>query len=171
MRHVPQFALDSCQTMQWQRSFADVIIMLQAASFSQLNKAKLGIWEALQQLHSLDAIRVHTRRAADKPQMSLFDQAVQTAELCRLTYPQQDWLHLIGLIHSLGKLMALPRFLCYSNHMRSCTALALTCVKCTMMVVHTYYNSEMICCCACSSLLHTGCSHCQSCMLCFPVYC
>lgn len=85
-----------------------MLFVLQAASFSQLNKAKLGIWEALQHLHSLDELRVHNRRAAHQPQMSLFDHALQTAELCRLTYPQQDWLHLIGLIHSLGKLMALP---------------------------------------------------------------
>ena len=106
-----------------------MLVALQAASFSQLNKAKLGIWEALQQLHGLDELRVHTRRAADQRQISLFDQAVQTAELCRVTYPQQDWLHLIGLIHSLGKLMALPRFLCYSNHICSCIALALTCLK------------------------------------------
>lgn len=47
--------------------------------------------------------------------MSLFDHAIQTAELCRLAHPQQDWLHLVGLIHGLGKLMALPRYAAYPH--------------------------------------------------------
>lgn len=84
--------------------------MLQASSFSRLNKVKLGVWDALQQLKCLGEHRVHTCRAADQPLMPPFDHAVQTAELCRLAHPQHDWLHLVGLIHSLGKLMALPRF-------------------------------------------------------------
>lgn len=25
---------------------------------------------------------------------------------CRLAYPEEDWLHLVGLIHDLGKLLA-----------------------------------------------------------------
>lgn len=87
--------------------------MLQAASFSRLNKAKLGIWEALQRLKSLDEHRLRTCCATEQPLVPLFDHAVQTAELCRLAHPQQDWLHLVGLIHSLGKLMALPRLACY----------------------------------------------------------
>ncbi|KAL3159754.1 hypothetical protein ABBQ38_010160 [Trebouxia sp. C0009 RCD-2024] len=85
-------------------------VQRQAASFSRLNKVKLGVWDALQQLKCLDEHRVHTCRAADQPLMPPFDHAVQTAELCRLAYPQHDWLHLVGLIHSLGKLMALPSF-------------------------------------------------------------
>nr|UAD82037.1 myo-inositol oxygenase [Trebouxia lynnae] len=85
-------------------------VQRQAASFGQLNKAKLGIWEALQHLDSLDEQRSIVATAAEEPHMSLFDHAIQTAELCRLAHPQQDWLHLVGLIHGLGKLMALPSF-------------------------------------------------------------
>lgn len=87
-----------------------VVATLQAAAFGQLNKAKLGVWEALQQLNGLEEHSMHDHHTVDQPQISLFDHAVQTAELCRLAHPQQDWLHLVGLIHSLGKLMALPRF-------------------------------------------------------------
>lgn len=35
---------------------------------------------------------------------------LQVAELCRLAFPDRDWLHLVGLIHGLGKLLAHPRF-------------------------------------------------------------
>lgn len=104
-----------------------MLVALQAALFGQLNQGKLGIWEALQQLDSLDEhSRVQICRGAD-PQMSLFDHAVQTAELCRLAHPQQDWLHLVGLIHSLGKLMALPRSFSNSSY---CRELAIKHMKC-----------------------------------------
>ena len=105
-----------------------MLVALQAACFGQLNQGKLGIWEALQQLDSLDEHRrVQICQAAVPPQMSLFDHAVQTAELCRLAHPQQDWLHLVGLIHSLGKLMLLPRSLSTSSY---CSELAVKHVKC-----------------------------------------
>lgn len=32
--------------------------------------------------------------------------AFQTAERARLEFPEHDWLHLTGLIHDLGKIMA-----------------------------------------------------------------
>ena len=122
MTHTLNIALHSCV----QRACADVRIALQAASFSQLNKAKLGVWEALQHLNSVNEHKVYQRGAADQPQMSLFDHAVQTAELCRLAHPQQDWLHLVGLIHGLGKLMALPRFVCCLTQSCRCSELVRT---------------------------------------------
>ena len=42
--------------------------------------------------------------------LSLVEHAVRTAEACRQAYPQHDWLHLIGLIHGLGKLQAAPEY-------------------------------------------------------------
>lgn len=39
-------------------------------------------------------------------ELSLLDHAYQTAELCRLHHPELDWLHLAGLLHGLGKLLA-----------------------------------------------------------------
>lgn len=40
------------------------------------------------------------------PELTLPAHARQTAELARRRYPDADWLHLVGLIHSLGKLLA-----------------------------------------------------------------
>ena len=111
---------------------ADALTILQAASFSQLNKAKLGIWDALQLLKELDQQRADVSNEADEPQMCLFDHAIQTAELCRLRYPQQGWMHLVGLIHSLGHLMALPRCAChffhYQHQFSACDAGPVRCV-------------------------------------------
>ena len=42
--------------------------------------------------------------------MPLREHAFQTAELCRLTYPDMDWMHLVGLLHGLGKLLAHKRW-------------------------------------------------------------
>lgn len=42
----------------------------------------------------------------DGVSMSLLEHAFQTAEKLRAAYPQEDWLHLSGLIHGLGKLLA-----------------------------------------------------------------
>ena len=42
--------------------------------------------------------------------MPLMEHAFQTAEACRLAHPEADWLHLVGLLHGLGKLLAHPRF-------------------------------------------------------------
>lgn len=38
--------------------------------------------------------------------LSLADHARQTAEACRLRYPDQQWLELAGLLHPLGKILA-----------------------------------------------------------------
>lgn len=43
------------------------------------------------------------------PGMSQWEHAIQTAEACRLAYPDEPWLHLVGLIHGLGKLLSHPR--------------------------------------------------------------
>ena len=36
--------------------------------------------------------------------------AYQTAESLRKKYPNYDWIHLVGLIHDLGKVLLLPEF-------------------------------------------------------------
>ena len=56
----------------------------------------------------------------DEQHMSAVEHAMQTAELCRKASPHQDWFHLVGLIHGLGRLMALPRYIalqsCWQLH-------------------------------------------------------
>ncbi|KAK9811675.1 hypothetical protein WJX72_008154 [[Myrmecia] bisecta] len=82
----------------------------QAAQYSRLDKASMGIWEALELLGTLreyeTALLDDEELDADMP---LYEHACQTAEACRLAYPDLDWLHLVGLIHSLGKLLAHKR--------------------------------------------------------------
>ncbi|MCD7449145.1 Inositol oxygenase 1 [Datura stramonium] len=43
----------------------------------------------------------------DEPQI---EHLLQTAEAIRKDYPNEDWLHLTGLIHDLGKVLLLPSF-------------------------------------------------------------
>jgi predicted HD phosphohydrolase len=37
--------------------------------------------------------------------LSQLEHSFQTAEILRAAYPKDDWLHLVGLIHGLGKLL------------------------------------------------------------------
>ena len=79
--------------------------MLQVASARRLSQGTLSIWEALDRLSA-----VREPGCSDAPMPDLAQQALQTAEACRLAHPQQDWLHLVALIHELGKLLAHPRY-------------------------------------------------------------
>jgi inositol oxygenase len=73
------------------------------AKYLPLDKAEMGIWEALEYLDSLvDASDPDT-------DLSQLQHAVQTAEAIRKKYKDEefDWFPLTGLIHDLGKIMAL----------------------------------------------------------------
>lgn len=77
--------------------------------FSNLDHAEMDVWEALDTLNELreyeTALMAAPASSLD-PDMPLRDHALQTAELCRLAHPDKDWLHLVGLVHGLGKLLA-----------------------------------------------------------------
>ena len=81
---------------------------LQAAAFSQLDKGRWTIWEALDRLGTL---REYEAALLAEPgsDMPLPEHAFQTAEACRAAFPESDWLHLCGLIHGLGKVLAHAR--------------------------------------------------------------
>lgn len=83
----------------------------QAAAFAPLNRATMGVWEALNLVNSLreyeSALLGSESCDADMP---LLEHALQTAEACRLEFPDQDWMALVGLIHGLGKLLAHATF-------------------------------------------------------------
>jgi len=70
----------------------------------KFNKGKMSIWEAISKL---DDLVDESDPDADFPQIY---HALQTAESLRKAYPDKDWLHLIGLIHDLGKILALPEY-------------------------------------------------------------
>lgn len=85
-------------------------VQRQAASFARLDKGKLGIWEALRLVDSSQRQPAGHAHLVDDQHMSAVEHAMHTAELCRRASPHQDWFHLVGLIHGLGRLMALPSF-------------------------------------------------------------
>jgi len=69
--------------------------------WTKFNHAHLTIMEALVKLNSLID---ESDPDSDLPNIV---HAFQTAERIRATHPDQDWFHLTGLIHDLGKVMAL----------------------------------------------------------------
>jgi inositol oxygenase len=78
----------------------------QAASYCKLDKAEMDVWQALGMLGELREYESALYDTPDlDPGMPLVEHAFQTAEACRLAYPEHDWLHLVGLLHSLGKLL------------------------------------------------------------------
>ena len=55
-------------------------------------------------VHMLDALVDESDPDTDLPNSV---HAFQTAERIRVAHPDKDWFHLIGLLHDLGKVMAL----------------------------------------------------------------
>ncbi|GLI70033.1 hypothetical protein VaNZ11_014770 [Volvox africanus] len=86
----------------------------QTQLFANLDKAKMTMWEALQtfnELREYEAVLLaEGGEALEIAELPLLEHAFQTAELCRLHHPDLDWLHLVGLMHGLGKLLAHRRF-------------------------------------------------------------
>ncbi|XP_037281252.2 myo-inositol oxygenase isoform X2 [Rhipicephalus microplus] len=70
------------------------------AEWGKFNKARMPIMEALEKLNDLVD---ESDPDVDIPNIV---HAFQTAEKIRAAHPQQDWFHLTGLIHDLGKVMA-----------------------------------------------------------------
>src|SRR4051812_13899098 len=61
----------------------------------------MGIWEALEYLDSL------VDDSDPDTELSQTQHALQTAEAIRAKYPDDDWFQLTGLIHDLGKILAI----------------------------------------------------------------
>lgn len=70
------------------------------AKWDRYNHAELTIMEALQKLNSLID---ESDPDSDLPNIV---HAFQTAERIRAAHPNEDWFHLTGLIHDLGKVLA-----------------------------------------------------------------
>jgi len=68
------------------------------------NKGRMTIWQAIDKL---DTLVDDSDPDADFPQIY---HALQTAEELRKLYPDNEWIPLVGLIHDLGKILALPEF-------------------------------------------------------------
>ena len=60
----------------------------------------MTVWEALEMLGSLREYEAALlAQPGTDPNMPLLEHCFQTAEACRVAYPHDDWLHLVGLIH------------------------------------------------------------------------
>lgn len=70
----------------------------------KFNKGRMSVWEAISKL---DEVVDDSDPDNEFPQIY---HALQTAETLRRQWPEHDWLHLVGLIHDLGKVLALPEF-------------------------------------------------------------
>jgi inositol oxygenase len=73
----------------------------QEKKYLGLDHFKLGVWEALEYLDSL------VDDSDPDTDLSQTQHALQTAEAIRAKYPDDDWFHLTGLIHDLGKILAI----------------------------------------------------------------
>lgn len=71
---------------------------------TKFDKCKMTLWQAL---YKLDNIIDES-----DPDLSLsqFEHAFQTAEGLKKLYPDEEQIHLIGLIHDAGKILLLPEF-------------------------------------------------------------
>ena len=70
----------------------------------RFDKGRMTVWEALEKL---DRVVDESDPDLQLPQIV---HAFQTAEGLRKHYPDLEWLPLVGLIHDLGKVLALPEF-------------------------------------------------------------
>ncbi|KAK4754328.1 hypothetical protein SAY87_002432 [Trapa incisa] len=73
-------------------------------AYGKLNRMEMSIWECCELLND---VVDESDPDLDEPQI---EHLLQTAEAIRKDYPDQDWLHLIGLIHDLGKVLLHPTF-------------------------------------------------------------
>ncbi|OIW16878.1 hypothetical protein TanjilG_00127 [Lupinus angustifolius] len=72
--------------------------------YQSVDFVEMSIWECCELLNEVvDESDIDL----DEPQIQ---HLLQTAEAIRKDYPNEDWLHLVGLIHDLGKLLLLPSF-------------------------------------------------------------
>ncbi|CAL5361272.1 hypothetical protein CsSME_00052172 [Camellia sinensis var. sinensis] len=72
--------------------------------YGKVDKVEMSIWECCELLND---VVDESDPDLDEPQI---EHLLQTAEAIRKDYPNEDWLHLTGLIHDLGKVLLLPSF-------------------------------------------------------------
>ncbi|KAL4291422.1 hypothetical protein GQ457_14G006580 [Hibiscus cannabinus] len=72
--------------------------------YGKLDKVEMSIWECCELLND---VVDESDPDLDEPQI---EHLLQTAEAIRKDYPDEDWLHLTGLIHDLGKVLLHPSF-------------------------------------------------------------
>jgi len=79
-------------------------VLSKREQYGKLDKAVMSIWECCELLNEFVD---ESDPDLDEPQI---EHLLQTAEAIRKDYPNEDWLHLTGLIHDLGKVLLHPSF-------------------------------------------------------------
>ncbi|KAI3899069.1 hypothetical protein MKW92_001553, partial [Papaver armeniacum] len=72
--------------------------------YGKLDRVEMSIWECCELLNEFVD---ESDPDLDEPQI---EHLLQTAEAIRRDYPDEDWLHLTGLIHDLGKVLLHEKF-------------------------------------------------------------
>ncbi|PIA28814.1 hypothetical protein AQUCO_06600023v1 [Aquilegia coerulea] len=72
--------------------------------YGKLDRTEMSIWECCELLNEFID---ESDPDLDEPQI---EHLLQTAEAIRKDYPNEDWMHLVGLIHDLGKVLLHPKF-------------------------------------------------------------
>ncbi|XP_073116594.1 probable inositol oxygenase [Elaeis guineensis] len=72
--------------------------------YGKLDRVEMSIWECIELLNEFID---DSDPDLDEPQI---EHLLQTAEAIRKDYPDEDWLHLTGLIHDLGKVLLHQNF-------------------------------------------------------------
>eukprot|EP00877_Chromochloris_zofingiensis_P005207 jgi/Chrzof1/14688/Cz09g12040.t1 len=72
--------------------------------WSRFDTAKMSVWDAIELLNEV------VDDSDPDTALPQIQHLLQTAEATRKAHPDTDWLHLVGLIHDLGKVMAHPRW-------------------------------------------------------------
>lgn len=100
--------VDSAQQERVQKFYAEQhremtydLVKKMEAKYLPLDKFRMGVWEAMEYLCTL------VDKSDPDTELSQMQHALQTAESIREAYPDDDWFHLVGLIHDLGKILAL----------------------------------------------------------------
>jgi len=78
--------------------------VLETKARIRFDKLRMTVWDAFECLSEV---------IDDSDPDTNFSQlchGLQTAESLRMEYPELDWLHLVGLIHDLGKILTRPEF-------------------------------------------------------------
>jgi len=79
-------------------------VLSKREQYGKLDKTVMSMWECCELLNGFVD---ESDPDLDEPQI---EHLLQTAEAIRKDYPNEDWLHLTGLIHDLGKVLLHPNF-------------------------------------------------------------
>ncbi|KAF4399218.1 hypothetical protein G4B88_022301 [Cannabis sativa] len=92
------------ETNSFGETFRKLGVKKMREEYIKMDKMEMSIWECCELLND---VVDESDLDSDLPQM---EHLLQTAESIRKDYPDEDWLHLTGLIHDLGKVLLLPQF-------------------------------------------------------------